>query len=66
MLIWIEGNINRTELLATVLQSPSSRHATTISEPAVSPDIGSVVAGRTSGVKIPWGAWLGLLLLSSV
>jgi len=25
-----------------------------------------VVAGRVSGIKIPWGAWLDLLMLSNV
>jgi len=29
-------------------------------------EIGRVVAGRTSGVKTRWDAWLGLLSLSSV
>jgi len=31
-----------------------------------SPEIGKVVAGRSSGIKIPWVAWLGLLSLLSV
>jgi len=29
-------------------------------------EIGRVAAGRATGVEIPWGAWLGLLSLSSV
>jgi len=30
------------------------------------PEIGRVAAKSASSIKIPWVAWLGLLLLSSV
>jgi len=29
-------------------------------------EIRRTVAGRPSGIKVPWAAWLGLLSLSSV
>jgi len=31
-----------------------------------SPEIGRLAAGRASGIKTSWGAWLGLLSLSAV
>ena len=33
---------------------------------SLSPEMERIAAGMVSGIKIPWGAWLGLLSLSSV
>jgi len=63
----INTSVQNVLFLLHVLAQPSLRAASQhILNIITSLEIRRVMAGRASGVKIPWGAWLGLLSLLDI